>query len=632
MDGFPQREILRWLAPAMLACAAWAGQQPDMVLSDFEGEGFGRWRTTGEAFGSGPVSGGARGVRGERYAYSKKSEEGDRATGALTSPSFAIQRRYIGFLIGGGNQKGKTCVNLKINGRTVMSSTGSNRSELKPKFWDVARFRGQFATLEIVDDATGNWGYISVDHIVMTDTKPAGSEFGGTGGGGIKVRWNLIPLGRKEVSEWTYTHQKPEADWKTPAFQPRGWKTGSTPFGGASSKDPARTDWTDSGLWIRRSFTAPANVVELRLFRAHDRSCTWFLNGTQVKRYSNKSGYSVDKHSGSLLQPGPNLLAVYVDGVNDQRFADFGLTAVVEMPRPATPLLPAGKHEEREWLYLIDKAPEGWASPRAGTQGWKRGSTPIGSKDLHDGVKMRVKIPASKEIYARTTFQVHRRPAALLAEIAHDDEAHIHINGRPVMEIGGYSEHRHHWVLLPPKAVASLQPGLNLVAVRVHNDSNDHYFDLGLWPIWDLGALRGTAPLREWTHMSGRKIKARFVALQGDQVQLQLENGTAATVPAAVLSPEDREFVGLPASTAAGPAAPAPTPPAPTQPTDPGDLPKDFRNWTVGFQQPMAAKLTKHTRLEVTLTDAQGKAHRVPVAFLGDEDLAYLRSLGEPPE
>jgi fructan beta-fructosidase len=42
--------------------------QPDIVIADFEGETYGDWKTTGDAFGSGPAHGSAAAGGRERPA------------------------------------------------------------------------------------------------------------------------------------------------------------------------------------------------------------------------------------------------------------------------------------------------------------------------------------------------------------------------------------------------------------------------------------------------------------------------------------------------------------------------------------------------------------------------------------
>ena len=166
------------------ACTGFAqtARRPDILISDFESETYGEWKAEGEAFGSGPAEGPlagqmqVSGFHGRRLVNS--FFQGDRTTGTLTSPEFTIQRPWINFLIGGGGHEGKTCLNLLVNGKVVRSEVGANTSsggseELHSASWDVADLVGKTAVLRIVDQHTGGWGHINVDHIVLSDTNTA---------------------------------------------------------------------------------------------------------------------------------------------------------------------------------------------------------------------------------------------------------------------------------------------------------------------------------------------------------------------------------------------------------------------------------------------------------------------------
>lgn len=155
---------------------------PDVLLADFEGADYAGWVATGTAFGDRPAAGTlpgqmpVTGFRGKGLVNSFRG--GDGSTGTLTSPEFAVERKYVSFLIGGGGYPGKTCLNLEVGGKVVRTATGPNTEpggseELAPAFWDVTELRGQKARLVVVDAATGGWGHVNVDHIVLTDTRPA---------------------------------------------------------------------------------------------------------------------------------------------------------------------------------------------------------------------------------------------------------------------------------------------------------------------------------------------------------------------------------------------------------------------------------------------------------------------------
>jgi len=156
--------------------------RPDIVFADFETDTYGKWTVTGTAFGAGPVEiskipqyQGDVGGKGKRVVNSHASAPGnsvaekDAATGTLTSPPFTIQRHYITFLVGGGAHQGRTCINLLIDNQVVLTATGQDNNRMRPVSWDVRRWAGKTATLQIVDQESGPWGNIGVDDIILSD-------------------------------------------------------------------------------------------------------------------------------------------------------------------------------------------------------------------------------------------------------------------------------------------------------------------------------------------------------------------------------------------------------------------------------------------------------------------------------
>jgi fructan beta-fructosidase len=171
---------------AIALAMAGAHAADDLLIEDFENEGYRHWTATGEAFGPGPAQGALpgqmplSGYRGARLVNTFFN--GDGTTGTLTSPPIEIRRDYIGFLIGGGGYGGKTCINLLLNGEVVRTAVGPNTEpggseRLEAQFWDVRDLRGCAVEIQIVDRATGGWGHINVDHIVQTDERPKIPEY-----------------------------------------------------------------------------------------------------------------------------------------------------------------------------------------------------------------------------------------------------------------------------------------------------------------------------------------------------------------------------------------------------------------------------------------------------------------------
>ncbi|MDQ2730928.1 MAG: glycoside hydrolase family 116 protein, partial [Armatimonadota bacterium] len=144
----------------------------DVVIADFEGANYHGWTVEGTAFGPGPSAG----TEGSQQAVSgfhghglvNTYRGGDEPQGRMTSDPFTIARHSIRLLVGGGSSP-ETAVHLLVDGKVVRSASGHDNERLDPVLWDVSDLQGQQARIEIVDHASGAWGHINVDDIVMTD-------------------------------------------------------------------------------------------------------------------------------------------------------------------------------------------------------------------------------------------------------------------------------------------------------------------------------------------------------------------------------------------------------------------------------------------------------------------------------
>ena len=154
--------------------------RPALLIADFEGDDYGSWTTTGEAFGAAPPRGTlpnqqpVTGFLGDGLVNSYR--DGDRSQGKLVSPEFTIRRKYVNFLLGGGRHAEKACINLIVDGRTVHTATGDSHEAWHNEHmlwhtWDVAELDGARAKVEIIDEVTGPWGHINVDHIEQSDQR-----------------------------------------------------------------------------------------------------------------------------------------------------------------------------------------------------------------------------------------------------------------------------------------------------------------------------------------------------------------------------------------------------------------------------------------------------------------------------
>ena len=145
----------------------------ELLIADFEGTDYGGWEATGDAFGTSPRWRDTEDMGEISYfegrGLATSCQDGDEPTGTLTSPEFTIERDHIVFLIGGGDERGRTCMNLLVDGEVVCSAEGDESDMLDWQSWDVSELKGKKARIQIVDRVRGDWGHISVDHIYQSD-------------------------------------------------------------------------------------------------------------------------------------------------------------------------------------------------------------------------------------------------------------------------------------------------------------------------------------------------------------------------------------------------------------------------------------------------------------------------------
>lgn len=143
---------------------------PDRVWEDFESKGVERWTGAMELFLS-QTSSPSEGGHENHFLSSKVGapHQAQAGKGEVLSAPFIVDRDFLHFLVAGGSDQRRTTVNLLIDGKRVRTAAGRRDERFRPVRFSVAEFRGAEARLEMRDGHEGPWGFISVDHIVMSD-------------------------------------------------------------------------------------------------------------------------------------------------------------------------------------------------------------------------------------------------------------------------------------------------------------------------------------------------------------------------------------------------------------------------------------------------------------------------------
>jgi sucrose-6-phosphate hydrolase SacC (GH32 family) len=279
---------------AVIICLGFAAHvgAEDLPIGHFGETNFGDWQAAGTAFKLGPASDALlpqleiENARDHRVASSGR--EGDGPTGTLTSPKFKIARPYISFLIGGGDYEHDTCINLLIDGKVVKSATGWRSNRLIPASWDVSKFLGKRAQIQIVDQASGDWGHINVGQIVQTD-KPE--------------RMPLVtePLYRETLRpQFHFTARQWTMDRLNPGMQQEGWVNdlnGLIYYDGEYHLFAQR--WAK--CWIHAVSRDLIHWTELEPAFWEEHPGSGVQSGTCVVDYHNTSGLSPDQATPPLI-------------------------------------------------------------------------------------------------------------------------------------------------------------------------------------------------------------------------------------------------------------------------------------------------------------------------------------------
>jgi WD40 repeat protein/tRNA A-37 threonylcarbamoyl transferase component Bud32 len=151
-------------------------RRPELVLEDFEGKKWGKWKTDGSAFGARPArekteaAAETLGLSGQGYASSRASPA---ATGTLSSPVFQLEREYVTFRLMGSMKFYETSASLVVGGTTVCRALPRSWRKMEPVSWNVQEWIGHSAHVEIFDTSPETEGWIAIDRVAQSDAPAA---------------------------------------------------------------------------------------------------------------------------------------------------------------------------------------------------------------------------------------------------------------------------------------------------------------------------------------------------------------------------------------------------------------------------------------------------------------------------
>jgi hypothetical protein len=121
---------------------------------------FRQWTTNRPARGQLPIVGSAG-----YFLSTYHPTTGDRATGTIRSPPFALRGDLLCLRVAGGRDAEQLTVSLLVDGARVRSATGHDSETFARETWDIRELRGKRAELEVLDRSEASWGHLMVDEV-----------------------------------------------------------------------------------------------------------------------------------------------------------------------------------------------------------------------------------------------------------------------------------------------------------------------------------------------------------------------------------------------------------------------------------------------------------------------------------
>ena len=147
----------------------------------------------------------------------------------------------------------------------------------------------------------------------------------------------VVATSQKTPSTWSYTIDRPGADWTKPEFDASQWKQGPAGFGTAGTPGAVvHTTWNTADIWLRREITMPPGEhPNLQFLVHHDEDIEIYVNGVPAASEGGFVGsyvpLDITPPARALLQPGAKvLLAVHCHQTEGGQNVDVGLAEVTE--------------------------------------------------------------------------------------------------------------------------------------------------------------------------------------------------------------------------------------------------------------------------------------------------------------
>jgi hypothetical protein len=229
--------------------------------------------------------------------------------------------------------------------------------------------------------------------------------------------------------------------------------------------------WTATLTEDRDDFETLVRPVHRFLNETPDRSpmTDWYFTSTARKR-----GFTARPVVGGVF------MKLLFDSSTWKTHASGDVTRSADwapMPRPpqTVTLVPTSETAETNYRYPTERPADNWFAVAYHDSKWESGRGGLDTAET-PGAPVNTRW-ASSDVWVRRTVRIPATaPDSIVLRIWHDEDAEVYLNGKPVLQLAGYStEYDLHEI-----PATSLKHGDNVVAIHCHQSTGGQHIDFGI--------------------------------------------------------------------------------------------------------------------------------------------------------
>ena len=251
-------------------------------------------------------------------------------------------------------------------------------------------------------------------------------------------------------------------------------------YGGCSYKVPGHR-WQEDGKEFSYGGSSDLKALESRYVGLMDKIATMAMKGLAGAIYTQTT--DVENELNGLVTYDRKVVKFDAAALRAAHRKIYEAAAESLMKRHTVKAFPKEDANPNAWAYAMETPAGNWKDAGYDDSAWKRSAGGIGSENIRQA-KRDAKVSTvwtTQKLYLRRHFTAPSQvPALAMAEIFHDEDAVIYLNGIEIKRLSGYTVDYSLTMLEIGKVRSAIRPGDNVLAVEVKDTCGGRYFDMSL--------------------------------------------------------------------------------------------------------------------------------------------------------